>query len=414
MSELFMGVRSGTGTRFEIKSKALKAHTLITGQSGCGKSSVVSRLIEEIILRDAGNVLLFDYNYEFSKFAEEAPDAFNEDWNKENCDENQLNEFKNRWGTLRKHFEIINADSINIIYKELSSEQKANLFGIDRNRDAGTYWLIQVTDEWPMLSSRITSKESLQKYADDVDRWFEGRLRKDDDKLGEIIYQLRQHVSMLDLTKYANGTKRIKRQGYINFKNVSKKTNLDDKFFNKLFEDTRFCSIDMLNFKYEDTMIRDFIALHALSKIWHEATERFKVWKQRDDGDDIQSLYFVIDEAHNIIPAKHDAESAISKEIVKLIQTIAAEGRKFGIFIILISQRPNKINENVLSECENFIIMKSTPPTIDILKDILPIKKDAKNKIDESFGFDPGQAFYYGKVTKHEMIKVDGDIKRTK
>ena len=414
MSELYLGVLSDTDTRFEIDIDLLKAHTFITGQSGCGKSSVMSRLIEEIILRKAGNVILFDYNYEFSKFDQEDPDAFNQVWNRNNCDENQFDVFRNIWATLNSHFEILKADSLNIRYDELSSDQKANLFGIDRNHDAGTYWLIQVTDEWPQLSSRITSKSRLRNYAADVDRWFEGRLKKEDDELGEVIYQLRQHVNMLDLTKYSNGSKRIAEQKYINFKNFSEKVNLDDGFFKKLFEDTIFCSIDMLNFKYEDSTIRDFIALHTLSKLWHEAKERFKASKEISDSIDNQSIFVVIDEAHNIIPVKHDADSAINKEIVRLIQTIAAEGRKFGLYLVLISQRPNKISENVLSECDNFIVMKSTPPTIEMLKDILPIKKEKKNQIDESFGFDPGQAFYCGKFTKYEPIKVDGDIKRTK
>ena len=53
MSKLCMGARSDTGALFEIKFKDMQAHTFITGQSGCGKSSVMTRLIEEIVLGEA-------------------------------------------------------------------------------------------------------------------------------------------------------------------------------------------------------------------------------------------------------------------------------------------------------------------------------------------------------------------------
>jgi DNA helicase HerA-like ATPase len=41
-----------------------------------------------------------------------------------------------------------------------------------------------------------------------------------------------------------------------------------------------------------------------------------------------------------------------------MIVRVAAEGRKYGLFLIVATQRPRKIDSNVLSECENLILMK--------------------------------------------------------
>jgi hypothetical protein len=42
----------------------------------------------------------------------------------------------------------------------------------------------------------------------------------------------------------------------------------------------------------------------------------------------------------------------------ELIHTIAAEGRKYGLHLILATQRPNKVKRGLLGECDNAIIMK--------------------------------------------------------
>jgi hypothetical protein len=59
--------------------------------------------------------------------------------------------------------------------------------------------------------------------------------------------------------------------------------------------------------------------------------------------------FIVIDEAHNIIPAEPTNRAEFS--IREQFRTIAAEGRKYGIFLILASQRPDKLDHLILSEC---------------------------------------------------------------
>lgn len=70
----------------------------------------------------------------------------------------------------------------------------------------------------------------------------------------------------------------------------------------------------------------------------------------------IPPMILVLEEAHNYCP---QTESTACK---KSIITIASEGRKFGLGLMVISQRPAKIDKNVLSQCGTQIILKVTNP----------------------------------------------------
>ena len=66
----------------------------------------------------------------------------------------------------------------------------------------------------------------------------------------------------------------------------------------------------------------------------------------------------VIEEAHNFAPERGFSKTASSE----ILRTIASEGRKFGLGMMVISQRPARIDKNVLSQCGTQIIMKVTNP----------------------------------------------------
>lgn len=63
-------------------------------------------------------------------------------------------------------------------------------------------------------------------------------------------------------------------------------------------------------------------------------------------------IFSVIEEAHNFCPAE-DRTSASQK-----LSEIAREGRKFGMFLTLITQRPSRIDEDVLSQCNSMIVQR--------------------------------------------------------
>jgi hypothetical protein len=72
----------------------------------------------------------------------------------------------------------------------------------------------------------------------------------------------------------------------------------------------------------------------------------------------IPEFLLVLEEAHNFCPERGFGEVACSR----IIRTIASEGRKFGLGLCIISQRPARVDKNVLSQCNTQIILKVTNP----------------------------------------------------
>ncbi len=67
----------------------------------------------------------------------------------------------------------------------------------------------------------------------------------------------------------------------------------------------------------------------------------------------------LVEEAHNFIPEMTSADNAVAKPILR---TIAREGRKFGAALVVISQRPKRLDTTTLANCNTNIILRITNP----------------------------------------------------
>jgi hypothetical protein len=77
------------------------------------------------------------------------------------------------------------------------------------------------------------------------------------------------------------------------------------------------------------------------------------LWRRRQEH---RPILIVIDEAHNVCPAEpSDQLVAMAAEHAT---RIAAEGRKFGLYLLVSTQRPQKIPDNVLSQADNLVLMR--------------------------------------------------------
>lgn len=78
----------------------------------------------------------------------------------------------------------------------------------------------------------------------------------------------------------------------------------------------------------------------------------------------------VYEEAHKYIPRNNDAKFRDTRAAV---ERIAKEGRKYGISEMIVSQRPSELSPTVLSQCNNFVVMKLTnSDDQSIVKSVLP------------------------------------------
>ncbi|MFZ2510083.1 MAG: zonular occludens toxin domain-containing protein, partial [Gordonia sp. (in: high G+C Gram-positive bacteria)] len=68
----------------------------------------------------------------------------------------------------------------------------------------------------------------------------------------------------------------------------------------------------------------------------------------------------VIDEAHNLCPP--NPTTPLERLLTERIVQIAAEGRKYGLWLLMSTQRPSKVHPNALSQCDNLGLMKMSSP----------------------------------------------------
>lgn len=120
------------------------------------------------------------------------------------------------------------------------------------------------------------------------------------------------------------------------------------------------------------------ITVSLISRILFDYSYFYK--KYLDDNSDLDTpLLLVYEEAHKYVPKDNSARFRSSRNS---IERIAKEGRKYGITLGIISQRPSEISETIFSQCNNFIVMRLTNPNDqNYVKKLLP---DALGNLIES------------------------------
>jgi uncharacterized protein len=95
-------------------------------------------------------------------------------------------------------------------------------------------------------------------------------------------------------------------------------------------------------------------------------------------------LAFICDEAHLYLPKK-DGRNPVEQRAIEAFEKIAKEGRKYGVSLVIVSQRPSDVSSTVLSQCNNVISLRLTngddqatvrklmPESLESLLDTLPI-----------------------------------------
>ncbi|MDH6632773.1 MULTISPECIES: ATP-binding protein [Enterobacteriaceae] len=123
------------------------------------------------------------------------------------------------------------------------------------------------------------------------------------------------------------------------------------------------------------------------------------------DPTDRRPIAFVCDEAHLYLPKKEG--NPVERRAVEAFEKIAKEGRKYGVALMIVSQRPSDVSTTILSQCNNIISLRLTnaddqatvrkllPESLESLLEALPI-------------MDVGEAMVVGdSVLLPSRIKVD-------
>ena len=137
-----------------------------------------------------------------------------------------------------------------------------------------------------------------------------------------------------------------------------------------------------------DPAERTLVAGAMLERLWRRRAER-------------QPVAIVIDEAHNVCPAKpEDALTALATEDAI---RIAGEGRKFGLYLIVVTQRPQKVHENVLSQCDNLVLMRmNSVADLGHVAEVFSFVPPGLIERASTFGL--GEALVAGKIASHPAL----------
>lgn len=107
----------------------------------------------------------------------------------------------------------------------------------------------------------------------------------------------------------------------------------------------------------------------------------------------------IIEEAHRYV--QNDTDTDVLG--YNIFERIAKEGRKYGILLGLISQRPSEISETTLSQCNNFLIFKMNHPTdINYIKNVVPFITN--ESIEKMKSIVPGNGIAFGTAFKMPLL----------
>ncbi|MBD5402093.1 ATP-binding protein [bacterium] len=408
-------------------NKLFSKHISVVGSTGAGKSCVVSKLLQEAVgiencqnknkeSQKNSHIIIFDIHSEYKnaftlveqeKFninmldvnslklpywlmnSEELEDIFIE--SNEANSHNQISQFKqavilNKKKYNSEHYKDINYDSplyfdIKEVYHYICNLNRevigktANDNNLPKLSNGNLinfredYYFDEILD-FAETSTAKDTKASIGPFNGEFNR-FCSRLetKLSDDRLSFLLKAQKEDSSSYKSKDFEEILKQF--LGYINKSNIT--------------------IIDLSGIPFEVLSI----TISLISRlIFDFAFNYSKIKHQVGYLNDIP-IMLVCEEAHNYIPKSNEALYKASK---KSIERIAKEGRKYGLSLMVVSQRPSEVSETIMAQCNNFIALRLTNSNDQsYVKNLLP---DSIGSICESLpSLEPGEALIVGDST---------------
>lgn len=353
----FSSLSSNHNIRIPVNgNKFFNKHIAVVGSTGSGKSHTLSTIIQKAVAEKSGefslnnsHVIIFDIH---SEYQSAFPNA-----------------------------NLIDIKNLVLPYWLLNSEELEELFLDTESNDHNQRYIFKES----VVSSRKKNfvGDELEKAKIHLDSplYFD---------IKEVLdFAIEKNTEIINTGEvYASGAKKGKpktTQGSLygeltNFVNrLENKINdsrldflLSEKSKKISFEDTLIQLIGYKKTKESNVTVIDLsgvpfevlsITVSLISRILFEYGYFYKRLRNNKDlnekiNNDIPVL-LVYEEAHKYVPNSELAKYRSSK---KSIERIAKEGRKYGVTLLLASQRPSEISETIFSQCNNFIAMRLTNP----------------------------------------------------
>jgi uncharacterized protein len=115
----------------------------------------------------------------------------------------------------------------------------------------------------------------------------------------------------------------------------------------------------------------------------------------------------VIEEAHNFIPSRQEGTDETPS--LMTVRKVITEGRKFGTGLMIISQRPARLDETILTQCNSFLVLRLVnPKDKSFVRSVMENLSESDANILQTFG--PGQGIVSGQAVRFPLlVKVHHD-----
>ncbi len=348
-------------------NKFFQRHAALLGSTGSGKSWAVASILEKASKLPSANIILFDLHGEYStlEYAKHIRIAGPNDL--ENSGDDIL--FLPYW--------LLNFDEMQGMFidrSEFSAHNQVMVF-----QDA-------VSDSKKRFLENEGKKEILKSFT--IDSPVPFLLDEVTQKIKNLNEEMEQGQRGLKQGKFFGQFSRLlvrlnsritdKRYGFI-FQAHEKYQTYDalhDIAKNLLgFEDNEQ-GIKVIDFSEVPSDILPVI-VGLVARVIYET----QFWM---DAEKRHPIAFVCDEAHRYLPIDQNI-NPFEKRALENFRKIAKEGRKYGVALLIVSQRPSEVNTTILSQCNNFIALRLTntndqavvkrlmPDSLGSLMDILPM-----------------------------------------
>ena len=331
-------------------------HIAIIGSTGSGKSHTVAKIIQEAIKQkengydglNNSHIVIFDIH---SEYKTAFPDANYLDINNLvlpywllNSDELQ---------ELFIDTEVNDHNQRNVFKEAVVENRKENFKGTEENKDKIHFDSKLFFDIEAVLN---VAKEKNEELIDTGETYASG-VKKGQPRLtqGSLYGRLTNFVNRLE-NKIGD-----KRMNFL-LGEKSKKITFEEtlkQFISYGDKKSNVTIIDLSGIPFEVLSI----TVSLISRILFEYGYYYKRYRSfvnpvEKINNDVP-LLLVYEEAHKYVPNSDLSKYRASRES---IERIAKEGRKYGVSLLLASQRPSEISETIFSQCSNFIAMRLTNP----------------------------------------------------
>ena len=160
-------------------------------------------------------------------------------------------------------------------------------------------------------------------------------------------------------------------------------------------EDSRLKVFDLPSLAERSTRL--LVVNAILNDLWVKARAAWTSALDRGENEDLRvPTFIVVDEAHNLIPSEPRGRAEV--QLCEQFRRIAAEGRKYGLFLILASQRPDKLDPFILSECDNKALMRlNSESVLEVARKLLGLEDIPPRILEKSLEAGLGRVMLTGR-----------------